>query len=170
MPRTGDALQQADRLSVVTQRIGYALWQLQELEGVAAHYVVLVTQVQRGMGETGNALLSAALKLPFGATLKQMMNAGLLESSLEGRFKNILNERNWLVHKSRGASRDAIHSEAAMQKVVERVDAMAEEALSLLRELGSLCERYVQDRGVSKHFIDEQANALLEQWHNSDEP
>ena len=163
--------QKAERLFLITQRVGFALWQLQELEGVAAHYVVLVTEAKKGMeSEAGMVLLGPVLRLPFGATLKKIMNAGLLDADLETRFKRILGERNWLVHKSCSTSRVARFSDPGTDKVVERVDALAEEARSLLQILGSKIEGYVREQGVSMNDIDERASALLEQWHALDEP
>ena len=44
-------MQEAERLKIITQRIGFALWQIQELEGVSAQYFVIVTQAKKGMGE-----------------------------------------------------------------------------------------------------------------------
>ena len=42
--------------------------------------------------EAGNALLESAQELPFGATLKKIMNAGFFDAGLETRFKKILRE------------------------------------------------------------------------------
>jgi hypothetical protein len=41
METLNQQLQKADRLAAITQRIGFALWQIQGLEGVAAQYFVL---------------------------------------------------------------------------------------------------------------------------------
>jgi hypothetical protein len=163
--------QKAERLFRITQRIGFALWQLQELEGVAAHYVVLLTQAKKGMGsEAGIALLEPVQSLPFGGILTKITNAGLLDADLATRFKKVLVERNWLVHKSRGTSRNALSSDSGTDKVVGRVDALAEEARSLLQVLGPKIENYVREQGTSMKDVDERASALLDQWHASDEP
>ena len=161
---------QDERLSLIARRIGLAIWHCQELEGVAAQYLVLMTQAKKGMGsEAGIALLEPVQSLPFGVMLKKIRKAGLLEADLETRFNNILSERNWLVHRSRGTNRDALFSDSGLNKVVSRVDAMAEEALSLLQVLGAKIEGYVMDQGVSAEDIDKRASALLEQWHASGE-
>ena len=56
-------LQKANRLTEITQRIGFALWQIQELEGVSAQYFVLLAQAIKGMGEAaGNVLIEKAKK------------------------------------------------------------------------------------------------------------
>jgi hypothetical protein len=43
-------LEAADRLDLILNRIGFALWQIQELESVAANYFVLLVQAQKGTG------------------------------------------------------------------------------------------------------------------------
>lgn len=162
-------LERADRLPEITQLVGFALWQLQELEGIAAQYFVLAAQAVNGMGLTaGNTLVEKAQNKAFGVTVRQLTKAGLVSSELELRFNNLLSERNWPVHKSRVSSRNAVHSDTATEKLVLRLNAIAEESLALLREIGVLTERYVTERGVSEQYINETANRLLEEWHASD--
>lgn len=162
-------LEKADRLAVVTQRVGFALWQLQELEGVTAHYFVLAAQSKKGMGlDAGNALLDKAMKNTFGSTIRQMSNAGLLNADLQEDLKKSLRDRNWLVHKSRAESRSAIHNDAAMQRVVKRIDSIADEALVLLKKIGALSDAHVKKHGVTEEYIAKKANEILERWHTSD--
>lgn len=97
-------------------------------------YFVLVTQAKKGMGlAEGNALVEKAQGKTFGAMLHQMTRAGLLSSELEHCFTKLLSERYWLVHKSRSHSRNAVYSDPAMQKIILRLDAMAEESNTLLK-------------------------------------
>ena len=83
----------------------------------------------------GNALLDKALSKTFGATIHQIAKAGLLSAQLEERLSNLLSERNWLVHKSRAQNRNAIYSDSATEKLVRRIDAMADES-NTLKESG----------------------------------
>ena len=169
METLNQQLQKADRLAAITQRIGFVMWQLHELEGVAAQYFVLLAQAKKEMGlAAGNALVEKAQNKTFGATIHQIAKAGLLSSGLELRFNNLLSERNWLVHKSRRTSRNAIHSDSAAQKILLQLDSMADESNALLREIGVLVERNVKEHGVTEKYIEETANQLLEQWHASD--
>lgn len=162
-------LEKAERLAAIAQRIGFALWQIQELEGVSAQYFVLLVQAKKGMGvDAGNDLVEKAKKRTFGATIHQIAKAGLLSSELEVRFTNLLSERNWLVHRSRSDSRSAIHGDIAMQLLVARIDKMAEESLALLREIGALSVAYVKKYGVTQEHVNKEAEELLEQWHASD--
>ena len=162
-------LDKADRLAAITQRIGFALWQIQELEAVSAQYFVLVVQAKKGMGlAAGNALEERAKRKTFGATIHHFAKAILLSSELETRFTHLLSERNWLVHRSRADSRSAVHSDLGMERLVFRLDKMAEESLSLLQEIGALSEAHAKKHGVTEEHINEKARELLEQWHASE--
>lgn len=162
-------LEMAERLSAITQKVGFALWQIQILEGVAAKYFVLLTQAQKGMGlAAGNALIDKAKSKTFGSTIHQIGKAGLLSSVLEKRFATLLEERNWLVHRSREDSRSVIHGDKIAKALIGRLDAMADEATSLLKEIGLLVEKFVRQHGVSAEYIDKVSKELLEQWSNAD--
>lgn len=160
----------AERLSAITQQIGFTLWQLQELEGVSAQYFVLLAQAEKGMGiAAGRALVEKAQSKTFGATIHQMAKAGLLTPELEVCFTNLLAERNWLVHKSRATSRSAVHNDSAMHELLLRVGVMAEESSKLLDEITTLIESFIQKHGITERHIAETANRLLERWHATDE-
>ena len=159
-------LERAERLYAVTQRIGFTLWQVQELESCAAHYFVLVAQAQKGMGTSaGYELLTKALGKTFGATIHQMCKSGLLSQDLETRFRDLLLERNWLVHKSRATNRNVIRSDDAMQVFLNRLDEMTEESGKLLSEILALTESHVKKLGITQQQIDEAAVSLVEQWY-----
>jgi len=83
-----DQLLKADRLHAVTQRVGFALWQLQELEGASAQYYVLVVHAKPGMGfEAGQALVDKAQSKTFGSTITQLAKAKQLPQEVETRFQ-----------------------------------------------------------------------------------
>jgi hypothetical protein len=158
----------SSRLSTITEAVGFALWQLQELESTSAHYFVLLVEAQKGMGlAAGNLLLEKAQRNTFGKTIKRLSAAGLLHEELEARFVNILAERNWLVHKSRAFSRVAIYDEAAMEKLLFRLGAIASEALDLLKLLAGLIDQYVKYLGVTEQQLEQETGEVLEQWYSS---
>lgn len=162
-------LEKANRLSAITQKVGFALWQLQELEGVCATYYVLVEEAEFGMGEeAGNALEQKTKKNTFGTTIHKLTKAGLLSEEVEIRFKKLLSERNWLVHSSRASSRSAIHADSNMVFLLERLENISKEALSLLKHVGSKIEGYVKKHGITEQYIEKKSKEILEQWHSTD--
>lgn len=159
----------ADRLATVTQSVGFALWQLQELEGVVAGYFVLLAQAKKGMGLVeGNALVERAQGKTFGSTLHQIFKAGLVSAEIEERLLKLLAERNWLVHRSRAESRNAIHSDGAMAALIERLESMADESLALLKFIDGETTAFVQSHGVSMEYVARVSKQLLDQWYGAD--
>ncbi|EXI90552.1 MAG: hypothetical protein AW11_00746 [Candidatus Accumulibacter regalis] len=162
-------LEKADRLAAVTQSVGFALWQLQELEGASAEYFVLLTQAKQGMGlEAGNALVEKAQAKTFGATLRQIAKAGLIPTEIESRFTKLLSERNWLVHRSRLDSRNVIYRAHAMRDLIARLEVIADEALALLKYIGAEITAFTQKHGVSPQYVEEMSKQMLEQWQAAD--
>lgn len=160
----------AERLDVITQRIGHCLWQIQELEGVAATYFVLLTQLRRGMDRNeAETLVEKAKSKTFGVTVRQIVQAGLLDAALSGRLTRLLEERNWLVHQSRRDSRNAVHHDASMQKLLGRIELMGDEAGALLQEFGVLTQAFGEQRAVSTQRLREMAAQLLDRWHSADD-
>ena len=162
-------LEKASRLESITQKVGFTLWQIQELEGASAQLFALLAQASRGMGLTaGTELVDRAKRKTFGATIHKLAKAELLSEGLEDQFGALLAERNWLVHSSRSDSRNAVHGDQAMQQLTERLDAMADMALSLLKEVGSMIEAHVYAHGVSKESVDDMTSELLAHWRSAD--
>ena len=162
-------MEMGERLSAITQQVGFALWQLQELEGVCATYYVLVEEAELGMGlEAGNNLDEKAKKKTFGQTINKLKTAGLLSPEIEISLKKLLSERNWLVHSSRDSSRRAISSNSHMNTLLERLNLISEEALSLLRHMGKLNESFVKKHGVTEAYIKKKSKEILDQWHSMD--
>ena len=158
----------ADRLAAITQRIGFCIWQLQDLEGSAARFLVLMTQLTPLTSqEEGLELVERALARTFGATLRGIAQADLFPDDLQGRFKALLEERNWLVHNSRDTSRDAIHSDTPALGLISRIDAISREALALHQEIDSLFNAVAENNGLSAENIEHAAQELLRTWHSA---
>lgn len=165
-----EQLQKSERLEAIVRRVGFALWQIQELEGSTALYFVLRTQASQGMERAaGNVLVDKAQSKTFGATIKQLEKATLLAPDLVKRYVCMLEDRNWLVHRSRSDSRGAIHDDQVAQQLVLRLDNIADEATALLQVLGGETERFAQRYGVSKEFIDRESQRLLKQWQEAED-
>jgi hypothetical protein len=162
-------LDAAGRLELIAQRIGFALWQFQELESASALCLVMLDKSARGIGVlAGNTLLRKAESKPFGAIVDALDRAKLLTPDFARRFDTLRKERNWLVHKSKADSRQAVHNDTSMRELIQRVDTMASEALVLLKALEKIAIRQATGAGVSKAYIEEEAKKLLSAWRSQD--
>jgi hypothetical protein len=63
----------------------------------------------------------------------------------------------------------AIHSDDAALKLLRRLDAIADDATTLLKKIGTLIEGSVIDQGVSKDHIDRESRRILAQWETRDD-
>jgi hypothetical protein len=163
----GMQLRKADRLDAISKHLGFALWQLQALEDATAQHYVLVALATRGMGiEAGKKLDDSVKGNTFGKTIHALRAAGKMPATIEQRFLTLLKERNWLVHSSRATNRNAVLNDEACQSLLVRLEALAEEARLLLREVGSASEVFVLNNGVSKEEIDRLTQEILSSWHS----
>ena len=158
-------LDQAGALAALLQRVGYALWQIAECEDTVAHYVVLRLHATRGMGEqAGMALLASAQGRTFGNLLSELRNRGVLEGDLEARIAQLVEDRNWLVHRAKRENRGILNDSAAYDALVERLTALADEATDLHTIMASRLEAFAIEAGVDPTQIDREAAALRKAW------
>lgn len=159
-----DKTRMAERLDTIAQRIGFTLWQLQELEGAAATYYVLIAKASPGMGiDSGLEIVDGYRSKPFGTTVKALKSSEKVPSELMVRFQKLLEERNWLVHNSRSTSSSAVHDEAAFVQLIQRVDAIENQALGLLKEIPKQMEAFLLSHGFSPEVISSAAQQARNQ-------
>jgi hypothetical protein len=159
-------LSDARRLDVISQRVGVVLWKLQELEGIVATYLVFSTRAQRGMGEAaGNTLLVEALSKPFGWTVKDLKKAGRLPAELHQTVDEVLELRNWLVHRSHHDSRSAVRRDDHCIELLDKIESINDKARVLILAFGQLVENFARSQGISQEFVDAETARILHEWH-----
>ncbi|MFZ3212900.1 MAG: hypothetical protein WA188_15465 [Terriglobales bacterium] len=155
----------ARRLERLMQSVGFAVWQLQELETTVAAYLVIRVQAHRGIGRTqGGALLKQAEGRTLGSLLKELASSGVLEDRLVTDLQQVLEFRNWLVHRARRENRGILVSEERLNDLMQQLESVADRSLGLLKMLGAETERYVLENGVDRAIIDCEADRLARSW------
>lgn len=158
-------VEMAGRLGALMQRVGYALWQLQVLEDVVAAHVVVRLRAARGVGaERGKEISAEVLRKPLGALIAELAKAGVVAHDLAARLKPLLDDRNWLVHRSRRESHGALSDNETYATLSTRLRQIADRALALSKDLGAELEEYVVESGVSRDFINQEAGRLARSW------
>lgn len=161
-----DQARKSARLMAVCDRVGFAVWQLQELEAVCAKFLMLRTQLKEGVTEaTYDSLVAKALRNTFGVTLRQASDANAFPDTLQERFNTLLGERNWLIHKSRLENRAAYHSDSAAQQLIARVDNISAEVRAIMQEVDRLIDHDAIESGISLDELAERTNQTLAGWH-----
>ena len=103
-----DSLVRADRLGALMQAVGFAVWQLQELETTVAGYITVRLRETRGVGiERGGEIAAKVESRPLGPLIKELVAAGVTSDKVGAELAILLEERNWLVHRARRETRRA---------------------------------------------------------------
>jgi ribosomal protein S13 len=158
-------IEQRDRLAPLLQRVGYALWQLAEMEDGAASHVVIRLRSVRGIGvKAAESIIEAVEHKTLGQLLRELRDANVLEVAIANRLQALLEERNWLVHHAKRESRGVLNDAPRYEQLIARLDRIGVEATALISDLGNALVDYVRTSGVSRENIDSEATRLARSW------
>lgn len=164
----GDGDEELEKEVLVAQllaRVGYAVWQAAECEDSLAHYVVVRLRAARGVGaKRGRDLLEKAQSRTFGHLLKELRSSGTLPSHLIPRLEQLLEDRNWVVHRAKRESRGVYNDMARYNELTARLDEIGAEATSLNSTLEGELEEFIVQSGINRTIIDAEAAVLLKSW------
>lgn len=148
-------LERADRLDEIARRVGVTLWQIQILEDVSAQCLVLVTKVQKGMGEeAGNVHLDKARNRTFGTNVSMMIDAGILASDVKPLLSWVVSERNWLVHRSRHENESAVYSDDLTYGLLVRLNTLNENIKHLMGVVLDIVKKFAEEHKISQEAVD----------------
>jgi hypothetical protein len=149
----------------VLHRVGFAVWQLQALEQVAACHLVLVHKVTVSTArEEVHRIFQKSEKNTLGQLFGQIRDLSNGTASFLPRFEALVQERNWLVHHSRNENRSDLFDDNARQKVIDRIETMANEAYQLALALKATTEDHMVSQGITKEEIDRRASQIFREW------
>jgi hypothetical protein len=147
------------------QDVGFALWQIQELENTLAHYLVIVHKVEPGVAiDVAEGILEKTRKMTLGQLVNDLRSKEKVPTELLERLEEFVEHRNWLAHRSRGESRKHLYQEALHHVFFDRVEWVADEALSLGKAFCEEIARYVEKHGVNKEYIERTAAGIMREW------
>lgn len=158
-------LQDAERLTILMYHYGFAIWQLQELENVLAIFFTMRVKSTKGMGEeAGNELLSHALKQTLGTTLKELNKAGVLETEFTNSLTDLLNDRNWLVHRARRETRGVVRNPGRAEHFLIRVNDITTRCEAMLNRIETESRAYAISQGVNQAEANTLALQIARSW------
>ncbi len=148
------------------QNIGQTIWYLQTLEFALGHYLVL-TQVVPGDKDEAYKQLDKSFKVTLGRLVSKLKESIHVHPEIEGKLEHLTNERNWLVHKIYRLHHTDIHDIQRFAKLLDRINALGNEALNLAKEFSILCEQWCLANGVKEKDIDAEFNRRLQKGWNT---
>jgi hypothetical protein len=114
------------------------------------------------------AMFSKTAKQTLGQLFGAIRDTGQGSSDLLVRLEKFVNERNWLVHRSRDDNPSVLYTTATRLALICRIDAIAEEALFLASSFQRATEEHLTRLGVAKTQIDADAARILKRWQYPD--
>ena len=121
-------------LQDVFYKVGFALWQIQELESTIANYLVMVHKFEPGVArEEAESALEKTRRKTLGQLLGQLKSERPEPSELVERLDQFVEYRNWLAHRSRAETRKLVYQPSRTHELFSRLDWIAAEALALMK-------------------------------------
>jgi len=149
----------------ILYKVGFALWQIQELESTIAHYLVLVHKLEPGVARAeAEAVFEKTRKRTMGQLLDQLKSKDPVPDQLLKRLDHFVEHRNWLAHRSRSESRKQVYQPAKNQELLARLDWIATEALTLMKLFMEELVAHLESHGFSREQIDKQTAETMKQW------
>jgi len=146
--------------------IGSAVWQIQALEDTLAHFITVALKVaDRSKAiEEAEKILGDVRGLTLGRLIGEIKSSIKLPEGFEEKLKKFLDERNWLIHRSRRLHHTDIYHSDRFSSLLERIDELSDEAIQFNHIFADMLEEYVVSKGVAPEFISSQAEKTLEGW------
>ena len=137
-----------NRLEEFYTAVGAAVWHLQFLEDVLVTYITARLKLAGpGAGDAGPGMLKAQRRRTLGMLMNDAKSGGLLLGRVEGAFA-VLDERNWLIHRSMHEVSDTLYRDAHRQVAIARVRALASNSIALKEGLYAEFRNWLDTQGV----------------------
>jgi hypothetical protein len=155
----------AEELAEFARSVGHAVLQIQELEETLAVHLVFVHKADaRAARRDVETMFAKAEKQTLGQLSRAIRDTGTSPSNLLSRLEHFVNERNWLIHRSRRENRRDVRSNARRSQLIARITAVANEALSLMTTFQELTEAHLIARGADRAKIQARADEIYREW------
>lgn len=151
----------------LTSLVGLAVWQIQVLEQALGCYLVMVHKIAIGTARAEvEATFAKTEKRTLGQISASIRDTGRAPAKLLPRLERFVDERNWLVHRSRHENRKDIYSPKKRIALSQRISSLADEALSLMKAFQQATEDHLIAHGMAKAEIDARAEQIRNEWTN----
>ena len=145
-----------DKTLALWQTLGYSLLLIQTFEDVLAHYLVLVFRIAPGAAaEQAYAALDQARGQTMGRLISDLRKRAALSADTAALLKEMLAERNWMVHRLQHENGNDVYDDAAFVRLLQRIQDVGKRAVHLSKEFGRLIEEWtMRASGVTQQEID----------------
>jgi len=134
--------------------IGSAVWHLQFLEDVLVTYVTMRTNLKPPLSsEAALEMLSKERRKTLGVVMNEAKSGGLLGSGVSEAFA-VLEERNWLIHRSMHEASDSVYNDANRADLIARIRSLTERSIELKKRLYGEVVSWCKSQGVDVDAVE----------------
>lgn len=129
--------------------IGKAVWHLQFLEDVLVTYVTMRLRINRPIAlDVAMDTLAKERRKTLGTLFRDAQGGGLVQGDVANAFRLLVEERNWLIHRSMHECNDGLHRAAEREFLFRRLNDLTDEAIRLKKQLYADATRWLADQGL----------------------
>lgn len=138
-----------EELKIFYCEIGAAVWHIQYIEDVLVTFVVAKRHKRNPTTEhIAYERLERERKGTLGSIYGRAKDEGIIPKNMEARFEKFLNERNWLMHKSRTESSTHLYNDILRNKMLNRIKTICNESMKLKRLLFEEFQSFLISEGI----------------------
>ena len=134
------------------EQVGFCLLQIQIFELTIEKYLTIVHKLNVDMShekiEKIEKIYNKFSKHTLGQLFKEVKDCEILPKDLDDRINGFIDERNWLVHRSRRENEKDVFNQEKFEKLVNRLTYLSDEALSLAKMFQEKSESYIISKGL----------------------
>ena len=155
----------AEEFAEVASFVGHAVWQIQVLEETTAVHLVMVHKADAKTARRDvETMFANASKQTLGQLFGAIRDTGKGPCDLLSRLEHFVDERNWLIHRSRHENRKDLYSDARRPQLIARIQAVADEALALLTAFQEQTDAHLMARGMDRAKMQAHADEIYREW------
>ena len=138
-----------DELHEIYAAIGGAVWHLQFLEDVLVTYLTMRLKLKRPVApEKAYAVLQEQRRKTLGMLLNDAKRGKLVRGEVSEAFQALLEDRNWLIHRSMHEGSDQVYTDAGREALLSRLRALTERSITLKKALYKDVEEWYAGQGL----------------------
>lgn len=159
-----------EELDSFYRAIGAAIWHIQYFEDALVSFVVLKRHKRNPTAERkAYDRLERERRGTLGSIYGRAKDEGIIPKEMEARFETFLNERNWLIHRSKAESSSDLYNDNLRTRMINRIIFIQEESLKLKQFIFEKMEAFVRAHGVEMASVYSGANETIRKLRNGDD-
>lgn len=164
-PREREELVRRSALHEVQLWIARALLQIQSLEATPVTYVALAWgESPEDASQKVTTLFDRSGTPTLRRLFEDASEFGLSAEAIQARFRQVTQERNWLVHRGSIQTQAVATQVADLLPFIRRLEQLSAEARSVELELNRMLETHLARTGLSQQEIELRAADVRSQW------